>query len=598
MSCTMLRMSEPQTTPVNHPLDGRRFWWIVLGIVLLAMGVRLSYLCQVQHMPFFSHPVGDAASYWEWAGRVAAGDWMGSESFYQAPAYPYFLAVVRLVVGDDLWHVRIVQAAMGAVSCGLLAVAGGGFFSRAAGVVTGGLVALYGPAIFFDGLIQKATLGLLLMSVLLCLLAWMGRGVTVRARAVGALALGVVLGILALTREQALLFGVVVLAWFVVEGVWARVAPLRLAVPPLLFLLGMVLVLGAVGWRNYVFGGEVALTTVQAGPNFYIGNHDGATGRYVPLRRGHESPPFERADATALAESATGRPLTSGEVSAYWSGQAWEFILSHPGRWLRLLGYKWMLVWNSYEIPDTESYTLYAELSWLLSMCGRLNHFGVLCPLAAVGAVATLRRWRRLWVLYVLIGMVAFGVAVFYVFGRYRYPLVPLLAMFAGAGLVELYGLIRPRGRCEDAPGRERSSRRWVNAVVLVVVAVPVNLPLNPERRLEGMAYANLGVVLGQRQEYESAIYFLEAALECVPEAAEAYVNLGTVHRLRGDPERALYYYGRALEIAPGLLGVDSQMAEIYESQGRLAEAIQHYTRALAVDPADACARRGLERLR
>ena len=48
--------------------------------------------------------------------------------------------------------------------------------------------------------------------------------------------------------------------------------------------------------------GEFSPTTFQAGPNFYIGNHRNADGRYQPLIRGHETPEFEQKDATQLAE--------------------------------------------------------------------------------------------------------------------------------------------------------------------------------------------------------------------------------------------------------------------------------------------------------
>ncbi len=36
--------------------------------------------------------MGDSRAYDEWARRIAAGDWIGREVFYQAPLYPYFLA--------------------------------------------------------------------------------------------------------------------------------------------------------------------------------------------------------------------------------------------------------------------------------------------------------------------------------------------------------------------------------------------------------------------------------------------------------------------------------------------------------------------------
>ena len=626
-----------------------------MGVVALAFGVRLLYLYQIEAMPFFYHPVGDAASYWDWAGRIAGGDWLGTEPFYQAPAYPYFLALARLVVGDDLWRVRVVQLVLGAVSCGLLAMAGRWFIARGAGLCAGLVVALYGPAIFFDGLIQKATLSLFLMSVLLCLLGWIGNvphplrreGWGTLAPVLAAFFAGVVLGVLALTREQALLLGAVVLVWLLsptLSRAGARqqdAAPALCSVAPCgrrtlrptfrhpqgvtLLVLGMALVLGVVGWRNHKIGGELSLTTFQAGPNFYIGNHDGATGRYVALKRGHEAPPFEREDATELAEAAVGRSLTPREVSNYWLGRAWDFIKRHPARWVSLLLYKWMLVWNAYEIPDTESYTLYAHLSWLLALCGGINHFGVLCPLAAVGVVATARRWRELWLLYAMIATVALGVAVFYVFGRYRYPLVPLLAIFAGAGLCELRrvlqklpALVKPSeprasaradaareatGPSPESPEPDRQmGERTISlrtAVLLVLaVAIATNLPLNPERELDGMAYANLGVVLGQQQKYTAAIYFLEHASEHVPDSVETHYNLGMAYGLTRDYERALLHFRRAQELDPELMAVDFQMATVYEARGQLEDAIRHYERALKIDPRDESARSALARLR
>ena len=69
--------------------------------------------------------MGDARGYDQWAQRLAGGDWIGTDVFYQAPLYPYFLGVVYAIAGHDLLAVRIVQALVGSLSAVLVGVAGG-----------------------------------------------------------------------------------------------------------------------------------------------------------------------------------------------------------------------------------------------------------------------------------------------------------------------------------------------------------------------------------------------------------------------------------------------------------------------------------------
>ena len=86
------------------------------------------------------------------------------------------------------------------------------------------------------------------------------------------------------------------------------------------------------------------MSTFQAGPNFYIGNHRGATGRYRPLVRGHETPTFERRDATMLAEREVGRTLSPREVSRHWLSRGMDDIRAAPGSWLLLMTKKSLMV--------------------------------------------------------------------------------------------------------------------------------------------------------------------------------------------------------------------------------------------------------------
>lgn len=580
-----------------HPLASVA---VLVAIGALAFALRVSYLTQIETIPFFSHPVGDAAAYLSWGERIAAGHWWGGETFYQAPAYPYFLGIVQFVLGENPWTIRIVQSALGALACVAIAGVGWLLLNRSSGIAGGLILAAYPPAIFFDGLVQKASLGLALMAALLLLLAWIARSSraasTVAARApsdrsrvrlclVRWAGVGMVLALLALTRENALVLIVVVLAWIWIRFHGQRIAA-RLARSAAL-LVGISVLLLPVGIRNAAVGGEFALTTVQSGPNFYIGNSEIATGRYVPLRRGHESPPFERSDATELAEQATRRSLTPGEVSRYWWSQACHFTSTHPGRWLALLSRKWLLVWNAYEIPDTESYYLYRDWSPLLGTLGTVLHFGVICPLAAVGIVTTWSRRRDLGLLYALIVGLAAGVAMFYVSARYRYPLVPMLVVLAGAGVVDAWRAVRAF----------QGKTMALAALAAAATALVVNLPVNPEHRLNAMAYVNLGSVLARQGKLTEATRFFEYARREAPDSGEARFNLGVAYALQGRFEPAVEEYRAALRCEPNLIHVHYNLGVALEALGQTEAAVAQFQRALAADPTDEAARQALQRL-
>jgi hypothetical protein len=352
-------------------------------------------------------------------------------------------------------------------------------------------------------------------------------------------------------------------------------------------VLGVAVVLGPVGVRNAVVSGEWSVSTFQAGPNFYIGNHRGADGRYQPLVKGHETPEFERGDATRLAQQAAGRPLSVREVSRYWMGRAFEEIGADPGGWLRLMGRKMAMVWNRYEVSDAESLFVYGESSVVLGVLGRAWHFGVLCPLAAVGLVGTWGERRRLWVYYALIASMAATVAAFYVLGRYRYPLALLLIPFAATGCVELWN------RAQAADVRKLL---WRGAVAAVVAAA-VNWPVQDERKLNAMARMNVGVALAEVGELAEAESYFRVALRDHPQSAEGHNNLAQALALRGDFAGAIEHYEAALGIEPGLIGVDYNLGVALERVGRREEALRAYQRAAARDPADGEARAAVRRL-
>ena len=551
--------------------------WRLGGLVfLIALALRGLHLGFFRRASFSSLLIGDARAYDAWARRLAAGDWMGSEVFYQAPLYPYLLGVWYALVGPDLLALRMLQIALGALACALVAVASGRLFGRSAGWAAGLLLALYAPAIFFDLLVQKAVLDLLLVALLVLLISLLVERVDGQ-RSFWA---GAALGLLALSRENALVLVPVLLVWL---GFRAR----RRTAPVLLCVAGVAVVLAPVAVRNFRIGGELQLTTAQLGPNLYIGNHDGATGSYVPLRPGRGDASFERRDAAELAEVARGRALSPGEVSAYWRERATAWIRAHPGRWLELLGRKLLLAWNGDEAMDTEDLATHAEVSPPLRWLSRVAHFGLLAPLALLGLGWSRARWRELWVLHASIAVYTASLVAFYVVARYRLPLVPMLAPFAGLALAQL------PARWRRGPAGERIR----TGLLLVVAALIVNLPLLPRisgatgddlRALTHLNYAQAFEAQGRSDE-ASAQY--RRALELDPANAHAHTNLGVLAAGRGERATALLHFEAAAASAPGQARNQSNLGVELQVQGRILEAIAAFERAVALEPEDAAFR-------
>ena len=567
---------------------------VAIAIFAVAFALRLLHIVQIRPAPFFSLLMGDSRSYDAWAQRIAAGDWIGRDVFYQAPLYPYFLGVVYSLIGRDLLLVRIIQAAIGSVSCVLLASAARRLFNDAAGIVAGLLLALWAPAIFFDGLLQKSVLDVFFVCLMIWLITGLGRsggGPSERKRekperGIGRrwLALGLAVGGLSLTRENALVFVVILLAWALLSPSRWRAAAL--------FAAGMAIVLVPVAVRNSALGGGFYVTTSQFGPNFYIGNNARADGTYASLRYGRGAPEYEREDATQLAERALGRRLSPAEVSSYWTDQALAFITSHPVNWLKLVGRKITLLWNATEMVDTESQETYAEWSWPLRVLGPLTHFGVLAPLALMGVLLTWRSRADVNPLPSLLLMMTIGyaasVVLFYVFARYRYPLVPFLILFASAGIVLLAAQLAafftasPRGELRSRPVSRATLGLGLAAVVFAVWA---NWPVIPANWMRAVSESNIGVALQAEQRYDEAIQHYERAIGYRPDLAPALNNLATAYRASGRTRDAVAAYRRALKVQPDFPDAEYNLANALLEEGAAGEAIDRFETALRSIP-------------
>ena len=516
-----------------------------LLIFILAFVVRLLHTKFIEAAPFASYKIGDSSKYDLWAQEIANGNWLGTEVFYQAPLYPYFLATIYTCLGNSIATVRMVQMFLGAAACVFMLNAVTNLFDRKAGVVAGVLMAIYAPSIFLESLIQKSILDVFLLSALL----WLVSKTLKSNRLRWWLWTGLTTGMLCLTRENALVVIPVLGLWAAFRSTSVSNVDGQLQKPSFgergktcaALFAGVIIALGPVAFRNYVVGGEFHVTTSQMGPNFYIGNNPKADGTYTPLKTGRGDAKFERTDAVEIAQAELGRKLSPKEVSDFYMAKSFAFISAQPTKWLRLMGRKTLLTFNATELVDTEDQYTHAIWSPVLSLLNFCLHFGVLVPLGFIGIWLTRQRRADVWWAYLMVGAFTASVIGFFVFGRYRFPMVPLLMLFAAPAIVHLFEMVREQGNA--------SLVRFAPAFLLLFMFC--NLPIVNTRLAQAITYSNFGVQALIRSDVAQAEEFFIESLRLQPINPVAHCNLAVLYWKNGNPATAREHFHKALEQNP-----------------------------------------------
>ena len=406
---------------------------ILLIILALALFLRLGHWLDVRGDPFTAELIMDSQEYDRWAREIASGSWLGEGVFFQAPLYPYILAVIYTLFGRSLDLVYIIQILCAVAGIYALYRAGRKLGGDILGLSAAALASVYSVSMFYDVQILKESLAVTLVSFLIWMLLeardrkkfWLWTGV------------GVLSGILCLLRENMLLVFPLVLLLIPKRGIPGKESLKNAAG----CVMGLLLILSPVALRNGLVGGVYTPTTFQGGVNFYIGNNPEANGTYKPIVPGKQVPWYERNEPVRLAEQAAGQALTPAEVSQYWLNRALDWVKKNPVDYARLQLKKFMMFWSWYEWPDAVDYYYGRRNSFFLGL--PLLEFGSVTILALLGVVL----WRkRLWDLFP-IGLFCLGwmasTIVFFLFSRYRLPILPGLLLLAALPFHGWLGSVR-----------------------------------------------------------------------------------------------------------------------------------------------------------
>lgn len=526
-------------------------------LFLLALALRLGYLLDMRHSPYFSTLVLDAEEYAFLAAAFAEGHWTaGAQNTYvHGPLYPLVLAFFALG-GAGHTAVRVFQALLGSGSCVLVYWAARAVFPRPAPLLAGLLTAGYWMLVFYCGELSTPTLTVFLELLLVVLLLRHARRPSL-GQAAGA---GLLLGLLVATHNTALLLTPVIL-WGVWRGARSHHRPCQLL---LACGLALAAVLSLFATRNFLAQGTPL--PFQGAWSFYLGSNPQADG--TPYAR--QGLDWQRLETLPYQAGMAGSPA---DKARYYLGAALRFIRDHPGAYLELLYRKFRLFWHAFEVPVSEDLAYYQAHSRLY--CFLVLDFGLLAPLALVGLVWG---WRRQRGYALLAGLVLANLAtglLFTVCARYRLPAVPLLLIFAAEGL-------RQCATCLQA----RELRRGGLLLLSLGAAFAlVHTGVNP-REVDPVRSAWLqGHVHLRNGEYGRAEQALLQALEESGEDADIYNSLGAARQRLGRDAEAEAAYLRALAIAPDYARPRLNLGELYLKQQRLPEAQAALEAALASDP-------------
>jgi len=536
---------------------------LLFAILAAAFLLRIFHWLALRNEPFFAQLAMDSQEYDRWAREIAAGNWAGQGVFFQAPLYPYVLAVLYKIFGHVLDIVYLFQIAVSIAGIYALYRAGKSLADEKTGLWAAALAALYGGFFFYDVQIQKESLAVAIACFLLWILAEAHRRQKYRLW----LLAGVLCGFLGLLRENALLVAPFLLILAVRPksraGVFFKSAGA--------FILGIFLVLAPVALRNGIIGGSFLPTTFQGGVNFYIGNNARASGTYQSIVAGKEIPYYERTEPVRLAEQETGRKLTPAQVSRFWLKKSLSWIRQKPWDYVKLQFKKLIMFWSWYEWPDTVDYYYVRQTSWVLRYLP--VGFGSLSLLAALGLVLLGKRLRGFLPALVFLGAWLVSTVAFFLFSRYRLPAVPCLLLFAGQPFLRFFDALKQRKKIVAA---------LLAAGIVVSLVAPMAVSFKP--RLDLVHY-NLAVIYDQKGDRERAADHYREALKANPKDYLSCLNLGIIEADQGRSEEALRWYEKAAALEPRLEGAQVNMANIYITLGNIPEAEAALERALAINP-------------
>ncbi|HLF18514.1 MAG TPA: tetratricopeptide repeat protein [Candidatus Omnitrophota bacterium] len=547
-------------------LNRKHHLWDAAVIFFIAFGLRLAFeLYLRQHYPFYDYPSDDVGYYRQWAQDISRRSFIGNETFWGLPLYPYFLALLDRWFFGNAFLIRVFHLFLGSLNCVFIYAITNAVFSRSVALTAGILTAVSFTCVYYDWLMMPPLLLIFLAGIIVLTLLHKDQLKTKRQWVY----LGLLLGIAMLGDGKFLfLFVFICLYELKTHQKECKAITTNVLLP---LLIGMITILFLSGLRNKLVGGDWVWISAQSGLTLYSGNNPQAKGYYEHMEDFRPTHFHQDIDQILVAEKELGRPLTPAQVSQFYRNKAVQFIVQQPAAFTKLLLRKLHLF-----LIESEN-TFDMDLIFLRDLRNRLdiNPFALIGPLAILGMLVTRKAGHGKVYLYLLIASQLALVLVFYMLDRYRASILPFLIIFEAAALLWLAEQIK-----------QKQILKLIFAV-LFVLGFTVFFQRKPldAASVEFLKQSKLGYAYEKEGKLPQAQKAYLTALSIRPNDTNAFFNLGNTYVAQNNLAMAKKCYERVLHHMPHHVDAIFNLAHVEENLGNPAAAKQKYAQVLELTP-------------
>jgi tetratricopeptide (TPR) repeat protein len=570
-------------TALGKDISAQQFKKGILLLFLVGLVIRAGFFIEHAHTPSFGVMTLDQIYYDTVAKMLLAGDDLHELHGFRPLLYPMFLAACYKIGGA--WGVDLaifVQHLLGVATGLIVALLGARLFRHRLSGLAGGLLFLLAPVpLYFEGevLIEPSYIFLIFVNLLLILRAAESGGW--KSAALWFLCGG--LTVLASQARANILVFMAVYPLFICWRWWQ--ARNRSALLPALALAGGLAMAVVWGIVNMKQTDHFHLMPNAGGVALYLGNKRTADGM-VPMQErriayGERYQDSVEVWAREEYESAMrARGLEPDKdpmaISRYWTRRTVDEIKAAPGTWLRLMARKcWLTLWNV-EVPNNKAFAfLQQDYVWLRLLPIR---WVVLLVLAPIGIRAAARHGNRdaLFVLLVYTFFYSAANIVFFICDRYRYPVWPTMAAFAGGGLLATWQMIRLR---------ETRKLALAAASMVLLAALSLHNWFGVQLPTFARDYMFRSIANYEKGHFAEALDDINRSVELDPTEVTALSHQGNVLFALNRFDEAAAVYQRTLKLQPDEASVWNNLGKSLDATGRTAEALDAFRRATELQP-------------